>query len=374
MHDLSLYLLEILENSVRAGAKHVDIEVFIDETTDRLLLAVDDDGHGLSATPAQTLDPFYTTKPGKKTGLGLSLFQAEARAADGDLAIGPSPTLGGVRVEASMTLDHVDRPPLGDVATTIIVTAATNPGVEFTVSLTGDRFSPSLEHAPPGAAAERLAAQPSIERLTQAETKQSIKETIDKGVVNMVNENETQGAGCQGCGCEEASEEELLAQLDEVIKSYQGKPGALIPVLQIAQGIFGYLPNIVLERVALGLRRPFSEVTGVVGFYSFFSRIPRGRNLIRVCLGTACYVRGGLAVLESLKKELKIDVGGTTEDREFSLEVARCFGACGLAPVITVNDIVHHRVKPARINEILDQYRSDAEAETVAVGAGERSN
>lgn len=273
-----------------------------------------------------------------------------------------------------MTLDHVDRPPLGDVATTIIVTAATNPGVEFTVSLTGDRFSPSLEHAPPGAAAERLAAQPSIERLTQAETKQSIKETIDKGVVNMVNENETQGAGCQGCGCEEASEEELLAQLDEVIKSYQGKPGALIPVLQIAQGIFGYLPNIVLERVALGLRRPFSEVTGVVGFYSFFSRIPRGRNLIRVCLGTACYVRGGLAVLESLKKELKIDVGGTTEDREFSLEVARCFGACGLAPVITVNDIVHHRVKPARINEILDQYRSDAEAETVAVGAGERSN
>lgn len=164
MHDVSLYLLEMLENSVRAGAKHVDIKVFIDGATDLLRLTVDDDGHGLTATPEQTLDPFYTTKPGKKTGLGLSLFQAEAQAAAGDLTISASPTLGGVRVEVFMSLSHLDRPPLGDVATTIIVTAATNPGVEFAVSLTGDRFSPSLEHAPPAAAAERLAAaQPSIE-------------------------------------------------------------------------------------------------------------------------------------------------------------------------------------------------------------------
>jgi len=115
-------------------------------------------------------------------------------------------------------------------------------------------------------------------------------------------------------------------------------------------------------------------VAGVVSFYSFFSTVPRGRNLIRVCLGTACYVRGGMAVLDSLKKELGIDVGETTEDREFSLEVARCFGACGLAPVLTVNDIVHHRVKPARINEILAQYASQPADVPVAAGAGERSN
>jgi NADH:ubiquinone oxidoreductase subunit E len=178
----------------------------------------------------------------------------------------------------------------------------------------------------------------------------------------------TDDVGKAGCpGCEEASEEELLARLDEVIDAYKAKPGALIPVLQLAQGIFGYLPEVALKRIARGMSKPYSEVAGVVGFYSFFTTVPRGRNLVRVCLGTACYVRGGMQVLEALKKELGVDVGETTEDREFSLEVARCFGACGLAPVITINDKVHHRVKPARIGEVLAQYAPEP------VGAGERS-
>jgi signal transduction histidine kinase len=156
MHDLSLYLLEILENSTRAGASRVDVEVTIDRASDVLRLAVDDNGGGLTATPEQTLDPFYTTKPGKKTGLGLALLKADAQAAGGDLSIGPSPDLNGVRVEAFMQLSNVDRPPLGDVATTIIVTTVTNPGVEFTVTLRGDEFVPPLEHAPPLEAAARL--------------------------------------------------------------------------------------------------------------------------------------------------------------------------------------------------------------------------
>jgi signal transduction histidine kinase len=156
MHDLSLYLLEVLENSTRAGATRVDLELVIDRAKDELRLAVDDNGHGLTATPEQTLDPFYTTKPGKKTGLGLSLLKADAQLAGGDLTIGPSPSLGGVRVETFMRLSNVDRPPLGDVATTIIVTAVTNPDVEFTVSLLGDDFIPPLEHAPPLEAAARL--------------------------------------------------------------------------------------------------------------------------------------------------------------------------------------------------------------------------
>jgi NADH:ubiquinone oxidoreductase subunit E len=376
VHDLSLYLLEVLENSVRAGARRVDIGVFIDQATDRLRMSVDDDGRGLSATPEQTLDPFYTSKPGKKTGLGLSLLQAEAQAAGGDLTIGPSPTLGGVRVEVFMGLSHVDRPPLGDVAATILVTAATNPTIELTVTLAGDQFVPPLEHAPPQQAAQRLAAPRPTER--------TIKEPTDKGVVAMADNSGKREGSCPG-GCEETSEAELLARLDEVIERYKDKPGALIPVLQLAQGLFGYLPEVALKRIAKQMRKPYSEVAGVVGFYSFFSTVPRGRNLIRVCLGTACYVRGGMAVLESLKKQLGIDVGETTEDREFSLEVARCFGACGLAPVITVNDIVHHRVKPARIKDILTQYgpetvaaqpvaASPVTAEPVAAGAGERSN
>ncbi len=101
MHDLSLYLLEVLENSVRAGAERIDVALVIDQESDELRLTVDDDGRGLTATPEQTLDPFYTTKPGKKTGLGLSLLKAEAQAAGGDLDIGPSRALGGCRVEPS---------------------------------------------------------------------------------------------------------------------------------------------------------------------------------------------------------------------------------------------------------------------------------
>ena len=165
----------------------------------------------------------------------------------------------------------------------------------------------------------------------------------------------------KGCACctEEPTEEELLARLDAVIADYKGKPGALIPVLQLAQGIFGYLPEVALKHIAKELRKPYSEVAGVVGFYSFFTTVPRGKHLVRICMGTACYVRGGVQVLEAFKKELGIDIGGTTEDRQFSLEIARCFGACGLAPVITVDDDVHHRVKPKRVGEIVAQYAEE---------------
>jgi NADH:ubiquinone oxidoreductase subunit E len=162
----------------------------------------------------------------------------------------------------------------------------------------------------------------------------------------------------QGCQCEQVPESELLRRLDEVLKDYQDKPGALIPVLQITQGIFGYLPESALKRIAKGLGKSYSEVAGVVGFYSFFSTVPRGRHLIRVCLGTACYVRGGKRVLDSVKQKLKVDVGETTPDRMFSLEIARCFGACGLAPTIVIDNDVHQRVKPARIMDLLESYRA----------------
>ncbi len=168
-----------------------------------------------------------------------------------------------------------------------------------------------------------------------------------------------EASGTTGCA-EKATESELIARLDEVLSEYKGKPGALIPVLQIAQGIYGYLPEKVLKHIALALGKSYSEVAGVVGFYSFFSTVPRGKHLVRVCLGTACYVRGGKQVMESLKQELAIDVGGTTPDGLFSLEVARCFGACGLAPTIMIDDDVHQRVKPLKLRAILDGYRNGA--------------
>jgi NADH:ubiquinone oxidoreductase subunit E len=176
-----------------------------------------------------------------------------------------------------------------------------------------------------------------------------------------MNETSQSARACGGdkstCGGE-ATESQLMERLDEVLTEYQGKPGALIPVLQIAQGIFGYLPENVMKRVALRLGKSYSEVAGVVGFYSFFSTVPRGKHLVRVCLGTACYVRGGKQVLEDCRQELGIDVGGTTSDGLFTLEVARCFGACGLAPTIMIDEDVHQRVKAPKLRELFAGYRN----------------
>ena len=159
------------------------------------------------------------------------------------------------------------------------------------------------------------------------------------------------------CACGgDVSEEKILERLDGVIKEYKDKPGGLIPLLQVAQGMFGYLPKPALKKIALALNKSYSEVAGIVGFYAFFTTVPRGKHLIRVCLGTACYVRGGMRVLEAIKHKLRIDVGQTTPDRMFSLEVARCFGACGLAPTLCVDNDVHKRVRPLKIGEIIDQY------------------
>ncbi|MCC6123660.1 MAG: NAD(P)H-dependent oxidoreductase subunit E [Pirellulales bacterium] len=176
---------------------------------------------------------------------------------------------------------------------------------------------------------------------------------------------------CKCTGCAEATEEELLNQLDDVLEEYVGTPGALIPVLQIAQTLFGYLPEPALKKIALALGKPFSEVAGVVSFYSFFSTVPRGKHLVRVCLGTACYVRGGKEVLSALKQALNVEVGETTSDRLFSLDIGRCFGACGLAPVIMIDDDVHQRVKPTQLGKILDGYRTEEEAAQKAKAAEE---
>ncbi len=176
-----------------------------------------------------------------------------------------------------------------------------------------------------------------------------------------------EGGKCSGCA--EATEQERLAQLDDVLKQYAHVPGSLIPVLQIAQAIFGYLPEEALKKIAAALGKSYSEVAGVVGFYSFFSTVPRGKHLVRVCLGTACYVRGGKQVLAALKDVLRIEVGETTSDRLFSLDVGRCFGACGLSPVLMIDDDVHQRVRPSRLAKILDGYRETKEA--AAAGNGD---
>lgn len=152
--------------------------------------------------------------------------------------------------------------------------------------------------------------------------------------------------------------EDVIPVIDDIIARYHDTKGALIPVLQSAQNFLGYLPKELLVHISDKLDIPYSEVAGVVTFYSFFTTTARGKHTIRVCLGTACYVRGGKEVLEAISKELHIEVGQTTEDRQFSLEIGRCFGACGLAPVVMIDETVHQRVKPSRIKALLEPYRT----------------
>jgi len=149
---------------------------------------------------------------------------------------------------------------------------------------------------------------------------------------------------------------ELWDRLRKTVDSWRGTPGSLIPVLQTAQDLFGYLPKEVIAYISEQLDLAYSEVAGVVSFYSYFSTMPRGKHVVRVCLGTACYVRGGKEVLAAMEKTLGIAVGETTPDRQFSLQVGRCFGACGLSPVVLVDDDVHQRVKPARIRDVIEPY------------------
>jgi NADH:ubiquinone oxidoreductase subunit E len=158
------------------------------------------------------------------------------------------------------------------------------------------------------------------------------------------------------CTCNQVNEDELYERLKIIVQSQRTIPGALIPVLQTTQNLFGYLPEKSLRLISRELKMPYSEVAGVVGFYSYFSTIPKGKHTVRVCMGTACYVRGGQDVLKAMMKELEIGVGGTTTDRKFSLEVGRCFGACGLAPVVLVDDETFQRVKPSKVSEILNSF------------------
>jgi len=144
--------------------------------------------------------------------------------------------------------------------------------------------------------------------------------------------------------------------IDGIINRYRSKPGSLIPALEEIQETIGYLPKTIQRRVALGLKIPFSEVYGVVTFYSFFTMVPRGRHTVRCCLGTACYVRGGQRNFDRLSSLLKVDQGKTTEDKRYTLETVRCLGACGLAPVMVVDDDTYRQMKPSKIPEILDSY------------------
>ncbi len=150
---------------------------------------------------------------------------------------------------------------------------------------------------------------------------------------------------------------EKYDQLQQVINELKDQPGALMPVLQKAQSIFGCVPMDVQKIIAEGLGVTLSEVYGVATFYAQFTLEPAGKYIISVCMGTACYVKGSQKVLDKLSEELNVPVGKTTGDGLFTLNATRCLGACGLAPVMTVNEEVYGRLTPDDIPGIIAKYK-----------------
>jgi NADH:ubiquinone oxidoreductase subunit E len=155
------------------------------------------------------------------------------------------------------------------------------------------------------------------------------------------------------CCCKNEKVKELISFIDKL----RNEPGNLMPVLQKAQEIFGCLSYEVQELISKELKVPMAEIYGVATFYSQFAIEPKGENIIRVCLGTACYVKGSQAILDRLSKELNVEVGNTTKDGKFTLEATRCLGACGLAPVMMIGEKVYGRLVPDDVVKILEKYK-----------------
>jgi len=147
-----------------------------------------------------------------------------------------------------------------------------------------------------------------------------------------------------------------LSRLDSVFEKHRGEEGALIPVLQEAQEIYGYLSKELLAAIGKRLHIPLSRIFGVVTFYAQFYTTPRGRYTVRVCRGTACHVRGGKHVLKAVQQALGIGEGETTPDFKFTFETVACLGACALSPVLLVNKNYYGKLTPAKVGQVLKQY------------------
>lgn len=151
-----------------------------------------------------------------------------------------------------------------------------------------------------------------------------------------------------------------MQRVKEAIDRFRDMKGALIPVLHEVQDTYGYLPEDVLHLVSDELGIPMTDIYGVASFYSFFSLEPKGEHIIRVCMGTACYIKGAQSLIDRIGTDLGIKPGETTKDGKFTLEATRCLGACGLAPVMTIDDDVHGRLMQGDIPKVLKKYSEPA--------------
>lgn len=158
--------------------------------------------------------------------------------------------------------------------------------------------------------------------------------------------------------CNNCMEEKTKQELDKILENYTNDKSNLIQILNEVQEKFGYVPTIAQEQIAKFLGIEVAEVYGVVTFYSRFTLKPKGKYAISVCMGTACFVKGGEKVLDRVKEKLKIEEGETTPDGKFSIDATRCIGACGLAPVFTINDEVYGKATPELVDKVLEEYKN----------------
>ncbi|NLB61041.1 MAG: NADH-quinone oxidoreductase subunit NuoE [Clostridiales bacterium] len=154
------------------------------------------------------------------------------------------------------------------------------------------------------------------------------------------------------------AQKKLYSKLDAIIAKWRDESGGLIPIMQGAQEIFGCINEEIQTYVAESLNIPVSTVYGISTFYSLFALQAKGKYVIGLCLGTACYVRGAQALVDELQKQLKVEIGQTTQDGLFTLDATRCIGCCGLAPAMMINDEVYGELKPDDIPRILENYRN----------------
>ena len=151
--------------------------------------------------------------------------------------------------------------------------------------------------------------------------------------------------------------QDMWMQIDSIIQAHRSVAGSIIATLREGQNVVGYLPVELLDYISTGLNLPASDVYGVASFYALFSMEPKGRHTIKLCLGTACYVKGIKEVMNRIQNQYNIKEGGTTEDRRFSLEGVRCLGACGLAPVMVIGKDTHGDISSDKIIDILENYK-----------------
>ena len=175
----------------------------------------------------------------------------------------------------------------------------------------------------------------------------------DKHKIQMYKEESMEENKCTNC-----VDEKLKTEIGEILKKYKGHKDNLIPILNEVQVKYGYIPKIAQIEIANYLNMALAEVYGVITFYSRFTLVPKGKYNVSVCLGTACFVKGSKEILERAKSKLGVEEGQTTSDGKFSLDTTRCVGACGLAPVFTVNDEVYGKATVKKMDEVLDMYMS----------------